>query len=99
MSPLILPYMNHFSYLIDDNETSQIPIDELHKYLQEGGCLVHCFLGISRSSAFVIAYLMKYYNMSLNEAYDFVKKLRPSINPNPGFMKILSNFEETLNSL
>ena len=59
-------------------------------------CLVHCKLGISRSAAVVIAYLIKYYKLSTDEAVDFVKSKRTSIKPNDGFMRQLYTYEKML---
>ena len=64
--------------------------------LMGGTCLVHCKLGISRSAAFVIAYLIKYEKLSADEAFDFVKKKRISIRPNNGFMKQLHIYEKII---
>ena len=44
----------------------------------------------------MIAYLMSRYRMSLQSAYLLVKSRRPEINPNPGFMKALQQFEYEL---
>jgi hypothetical protein len=38
-----------------------------------GNVLVHCLKGVSRSVSFVIGYLMKYNEMTLQEALDYVK--------------------------
>lgn len=57
-----------------------------------GNILVHCHAGISRSSTIVIAYLMFKYGMNLREAIVFVKKQRPIINPNYGFINQLISF-------
>lgn len=38
-----------------------------------GKCLVHCFAGKSRSAAFVLAYLMKTYNVSLGGCLAYLK--------------------------
>jgi len=55
--------------------------------------LVHCIQGISRSSSFVIAYLMLKQGMTLRQAYDHVLSRRSIIKPNPGFMTQLIKFE------
>lgn len=52
--------------------------------------------GISRSVTITIAYLMKQYHKSMQEAYDWVKKLRPSISPNLNFMGQLLEYERKL---
>jgi hypothetical protein len=54
--------------------------------------LVICAQGRSRSVAVIIAYLMRYKNMSLTEAKAHVKKLRPQINPE-NFMQQLQAWE------
>ena len=64
--------------------------------LMGGTCLVHCKLGVSRSTAFVIAYLIRYENLSTDEAFEFVKKKRTSIKPNDGFMKQLYIYEKII---
>ena len=64
--------------------------------LMGGICLVHCKLGVSRSTTFVIAYLMKYANLTTDEALEFVKNKRSSIKPNDGFMRQLRMYEKTL---
>ena len=61
-----------------------------------GICLVHCKLGVSRSTTFVIAYLIKYANLTTDEAFAFVKSKRSSIKPNDGFMRQLYMYEKIL---
>eukprot|EP00158_Paraphelidium_tribonemae_P006786 Partr_v1_DN27973_c1_g1_i4_m11662 putative DSPc len=56
-------------------------------------CLVHCNAGISRAPFIVIAYLIKYRDMPLSEAYDLVKQKRPAIRPNEGFMRYLQQLK------
>jgi protein-tyrosine phosphatase len=58
--------------------------------------LIHCEAGISRSATSVIAYLIKYHNMSLLEAFQFTKERRRIINPNTGFVEQLRRFEVSL---
>ncbi|CAG0881093.1 unnamed protein product [Darwinula stevensoni] len=61
------------------------------------GVLVHCWAGISRSVTITVAYLMYKLSMSLNEAYDFVRKRKANIAPNFNFMGQLLDFERQLN--
>jgi hypothetical protein len=93
LEPLILTDMIHKEYIIDDIDGAKMNftiLDEIHNCLQKGNrCLVHCFAGVSRSTTIVIAYLMKYKQMRLGEAYDLVKLRREQIYPNDGFWKQL----------
>eukprot|EP01129_Flabellula_baltica_P004148 TRINITY_DN1418_c0_g1_i1.p1 TRINITY_DN1418_c0_g1~~TRINITY_DN1418_c0_g1_i1.p1 ORF type:complete len:206 (+),score=31.56 TRINITY_DN1418_c0_g1_i1:53-619(+) len=52
--------------------------------------------GISRSSSFVLAWLIKAYQMSLKESFDYVREVRPNVAPNIGFWEQLLDFEEDL---
>ena len=63
---------------------------------QNRGVLIHCLAGVSRSVTVTIAYLISALNMTLNEAYDFVKQRKPSVNPNLNFMGQLLEFERQL---
>ncbi|KAG2374315.1 hypothetical protein C9374_010885 [Naegleria lovaniensis] len=58
--------------------------------------LVHCFMGMSRSACLVVACLMKFKEWSLEKAFQYVKKKRPSIEINCGFMKQLVELETKL---
>ncbi|KAK7896745.1 hypothetical protein WMY93_022070 [Mugilogobius chulae] len=60
--------------------------------------LVHCLAGISRSATIAIAYIMMRMNMSLDEAYRFVKEKRPTISPNFNFLGQLLDFEKRIKS-
>lgn len=59
------------------------------------GCsvLVHCRAGISRSATVIMAYLIQYYQYSLEEAFDFIKLKHPYISPNFNFMGQLLQFQ------
>ena len=49
--------------------------------------------GVSRSSTLMLAYLIKYTNLSLQEAFMHTKAIRLCIRPNMGFMQQLMQFE------
>lgn len=59
--------------------------------------LVHCRAGVSRSSTFIIAFLMKYVKPDYEEILDHVRKCRPIVNPNRGFVKQLLKLQNKLN--
>jgi hypothetical protein len=92
--------INYERYDIDDDEYQNIDfiiLDKIHnKILNNKKCLVHCQKGISRSTTIVLAYLMKYKNMRLYDAYVFVKDKRDKIDPNDGFWKQLKKYDVKL---
>ena len=59
-----------------------------------GLVLIHCEKGMSRSPATVVAYLLHSakVSMTLKEAYEKVKSVRPLVHPNLGFMQQLVLF-------
>lgn len=58
-----------------------------------GHSLVHCAIGVSRSVTICLAFLVKYENKTLRQAYYDLKSVRPIIRPNEGFWKQLISFE------
>ncbi|CAG8565727.1 3629_t:CDS:2 [Ambispora gerdemannii] len=61
--------------------------------LQGGKVFVHCNGGISRSPAFVVAYVMETTKMDYQHAYGFVQNRRFCMNPNEGFKVQLKEYE------
>ncbi|KAF8839313.1 phosphatases II [Paxillus ammoniavirescens] len=61
---------------------------------QGGKVLVHCVMGISRSTTVVCAYLMMSQRLSASAAIKYVRKRRPQVHPNYGFMKQLHAFAD-----
>lgn len=54
---------------------------------------VHCFGGVSRSVAFVIAYLMTITDLTLETCLSYVKTKRRAAQPNEGFLKQLEKYQ------
>ncbi|XP_044538842.1 dual specificity protein phosphatase 9 [Gracilinanus agilis] len=75
----------HPAYYLQDEAVSQ-----------NCGVLVHCLAGISRSVTVTVAYLMQKLHLSLNDAYDLVKRQKSNISPNFNFMGQLLDFEHSL---
>lgn len=73
------------SYIV---ENAVLRIDEHLKLGQ--GVVVHCYQGISRAPATIIAYLMKVKMMSFEAAFDLVRSKSPKIDPNAGFLMQLN---------
>ena len=70
--------------------------DLIHEKITSGKIvLIHCMAGKSRSASFVLAYLMKYKKMNLEEAYKFFCSKR-QVFPNNGFMRELVEFDKKL---
>ncbi|OHS93063.1 hypothetical protein TRFO_12079 [Tritrichomonas foetus] len=61
---------------------------------QGGKVLVHCRLGISRSAALCVAYLMERKKMSFDTAFLALKAKRPAVNINQGFVEQLKSKEQ-----
>jgi len=87
--------------LAADNGSQNIKqyFDEAFTFIDDardckGSVLIHCQAGVSRSPTIAIAYLIKYFSMSMVEAYRFIKCRRSIISPNLNFMGQLLEFEQ-----
>lgn len=69
--------------------------DWIDKATKQGDrVLVHCVAGCSRSAALVMAYLIKKYQITVNEALQRLCQKRPVVGPNDGFIKQLHEFAD-----
>lgn len=102
-------YQDSFEYLLLEGfyDQSSENIDEMiefsNAFIRSALCgprrakvYVHCYAGVSRSATLVIAYLMCYSEMSLKEAMRTLRRARPAICPNTGFMQQLEVYEQRL---
>ncbi|QID87722.1 Protein tyrosine phosphatase [Saccharomyces pastorianus] len=65
-------------------------------YLQGKKILVHCQCGVSRSASLIVAYIMRYYGLTLNDAYNKLKMVAKDISPNMGLIFQLMEWGEML---
>ncbi|XP_055436652.1 protein phosphatase Slingshot homolog 3 [Bubalus kerabau] len=99
-------YPERFTYhnvrLWDEESAQLLPHwKETHHFVEAARAqgtrvLVHCKMGVSRSAATVIAYAMKQYGWSLEQALRHVQELRPIARPNPGFLRQLQTYQGIL---
>merc|ERR1711957_735139 len=66
-------------------------IDDAHA--KGGGCLVHCMVGASRSTSFVLAWLVSRCRMPLRDAFKGVRAARSVARPNRSFCQQLMEYE------
>ncbi|XP_069485050.1 protein phosphatase Slingshot homolog 3 [Ambystoma mexicanum] len=97
--------LNYLNVRVYDEETTDLlhHWKETYRFIsnarkQNSRVLVHCKMGVSRSGSTVIAYAMKEYGWSLDEALRYVKEKRSIVNPNPGFMKQLLIYQGILDA-
>ena len=57
---------------------------------------VHCRNGVSRSGMVLAAYLMHTEGWSRDRALEFLRSHRPAVRPNPSFIQLLLEWEQTL---
>ncbi|XP_012434878.1 uncharacterized protein LOC105761573 isoform X1 [Gossypium raimondii] len=69
-------------------------IDFIDRSRKEGSVLVHCFAGVSRSAAIIMAYLMRAEQLSQEDALESLKQSCEFVCPNDGFLEQLKMFEE-----
>ena len=53
---------------------------------------MHCYAGVSRSSSFVIAYLIQKFILNFDDAKEKAKKRRTCIHPGDGFVHHLKHY-------
>ncbi|KRX08910.1 hypothetical protein PPERSA_09014 [Pseudocohnilembus persalinus] len=90
---------DHIIITIEDTEDQNITehLKQCHNFidnaLKNANVLVHCQAGVSRSASIVITYLMNRLEIDLTQAYGIVRKKRPIIGPNNGFMNQMKQIE------
>ncbi|KAL5262291.1 hypothetical protein ACHWQZ_G007871 [Mnemiopsis leidyi] len=83
------------------HDNIRIHFEEVSDFIEHivsngGSVLVHCKMGVSRSCAVILGYLMKCKHMTLLEAYNLVRSKRKTVRPNDGFWRQLIAYEKEL---
>lgn len=63
---------------------------------ENGRVLIHCKMGISRSTTLAVAFLISISRMPYEKAYRLVKKKHKGARPNEGFIAQLKDYEKHL---
>lgn len=74
---------------LDDLDTAVAVLDAWRQAHPGGAVLVHCNLGISRSTSVVLRYLQRTHGLSVGEALALVQRARPFARPNRKFQDAL----------
>ena len=95
--------IEYLPFVMDDSEHEDISMyfSTTNDFIlnSPGPALVHCWAGISRSIAIVIAHLILSKQKSYLGAFLQIQKVRPFIKPNIGFIDALGKLErEVLNA-
>eukprot|EP01093_Parvamoeba_rugata_P013093 TRINITY_DN3963_c0_g1_i1.p1 TRINITY_DN3963_c0_g1~~TRINITY_DN3963_c0_g1_i1.p1 ORF type:complete len:248 (-),score=-20.73 TRINITY_DN3963_c0_g1_i1:443-1186(-) len=86
---------------LSDEEGEECALAEVARFIEEHEkpVLVHCWQGISRSTTFASAWLMRHFGVGPVGAVAMVRRDRPIAHPNPGFMRALHAFNYVLRPL
>ena len=100
--PAVFNYLNIREYDVEETDLLQY-WDTTYRFIRDcvqrsGVCLVHCKMGISRSASTVMAFAMKHFSWTLEQAMKHTKDCRSIVNPNPAFRQQLVTYEGILNA-
>ncbi|VVU95476.1 Dual specificity phosphatase, catalytic domain [seawater metagenome] len=100
------PYLNDFYYhFVQCYDLEDQPLIEhflncnrlIDDVISHGGkVFIHCMSGRSRSVTIVMAYLMSHKNIHTDDLLKFIRTKREIAEPNPGFIKQLDLYYNTL---
>lgn len=95
----------YYFFLCEDDDFQDIKqyFMETIRIIEENknvNILIHCYAGVSRSASLTIAYYLNKYiklkKMNVTRAIKSIRKKRPIIDPNDGFLKQLNEFHNEL---
>lgn len=105
-SELPIHFPDEFSYKqfdIQDTQDSEVSkcFRESNEFIGQaltanGKVLIHCAMGVSRSSTLAIAFIMARFKIGYKKAKEIVKSKHQDTRPNAGFISQLQAYEEEL---
>jgi len=104
--PLDDDWINNVNYLHVMSNDMGVPqfddltfaVDFIHRRLDDKEpVMVHCLAGLGRTGTILASYLVKYENMSADEAIEKVRKIRPGSIQSYPQEEMIFRFEKSLN--
>jgi len=106
--PLITPELPNVRYwrsppVLDDSSQETIQtyerfLDDAHRVIDEGlargSVLVHCMMGVSRSTTVVASYMMRRCGLGRDESLRRIQLCRPIARPNAGLYQLLGRLQQ-----
>jgi len=101
--PQPIPGCMYYTFEVEDSKDDEcvrqlfeVIMPQIHEIMTNCVCkkeavLVHCQAGMSRSAAVVIMWCIKEFGWTYAVAYEYIKRCRPAISPNTGFVKYMNN--------
>ena len=89
-------------FYIPDSKSNTLPtnqeldqiINKLTRYIENGATFIHCFASMERSPLICILYLMKQFDLELEEALDYVLRKHKHTNPTNAQLKLIKDFQD-----
>lgn len=95
--PTLTSLMHSYAESYESNTRQQTNLSKPTSK-KEKKVLVYCQCGVSRSASLIVAYYMRYYKKSFQEAYKHIQSIATSISPNMSLICQLSQWDTVLKS-
>ena len=77
---------------LPSNEDLRKILNKLTKDLEKGATFIHCFASVERSPLICILFIMKKYNLEIEDALDYVLRKHKYTNPTNLQLRLIKNF-------
>ena len=91
-------------FYIPDSKSNSLPtfqelneiINKLSIFIKKGATFIHCFASIERSPLICILYVMKEFDLEIEDALDYVLRKHKYTNPTNSQLKLIKDFQNNL---